>query len=589
MFGIDGYLVPIIGYLILYAVFYFAPLIYRVATGSVKQDTNELKRRIDIEVTKERRRHTSGGTSADDADAEAPEDAQDAEEADASTESDNEEPDTLRSRTLESSFSSPMVSQAVQQLKTRFPDGDYRTFDIEQLPAYGGYIERLSSARSMAGIFVLMGLLGTLWKLNEVVQDIGEAAGTDTMEATAFLDQMGLIMTNIGGAFLSTIWGLVLMVSFLIVTGLLDRWRQRHIDYLDETMQTNVVPGLVELQRIRAPNLSMGDLIEETSGLLTELNTSVEGLTTGMKDSLADLSGEINTMMQDFGSFQRQYAKLDEMALSIKKFVDQVEEVADAIKGAGHTLANPISEMNRDLNHTIREHMAMVGDAIDASQADRDALASSFKDVERNLQRTTAQLRDVARDSLEDAEAHRQRIEGLLEGQQEEFHDTIRARQEEEHELLRSQQSQHTEELERIRGLVSDQQDHISETIQTHQQRELQFLEKQQERHAQILEEEMDRIVAMSTTMQDQLQAVAEALESANNVELSRLLETLDRQLSRTTSTLDESATTLAGSAEDLRKAARRMKRHKGPVTLFDATRRSVYRARDYLQKNGGS
>lgn len=549
MFGIEGYLLFVVGYLLFYAVAYFAPLIYRVATGSVKQDTRELKRRIDIEVTKERRRYTSGGTSADDAEAEASEDAQDAEEADASTESKKEEPDTLRSRTLESSFSSPMVSQAVQQLKTRFPDGDYRTFDIEQLPAYGTYTERLSSAQSMAGIFVLMGLLGTLLKLNDVVQDIGEAAGADAMEATAFLDQMGLIMTNIGGAFLSTIWGLVLMVTFLVLIGIVDRFRQRHIDRLDETVQTDVVPGLVELQRIRAPNLSMGDLIEETSGLLTELNTSVEGLTTGMKDSLADLSGEINTMMQDFGSFQRQYAKLDEMALSIKKFVDQVEEVTDAIKGAGHTLANPISEMNRDLNHTIREHMAMVGDAIDASQADRDALASSFKDVERNLQRTTAQLRDVARDSLEDAEAHRQRIEGLLEGQQEEFHDTIRA----------------------------------------HQERELKFLKEQQARHTQILEEELDRIGAMSTTMQDQLQAVAEALESANNTELSRLLEKLDRQLNRTTSTLDESATTLAGSAEDLRKAAQRMRRHKGPVTLFDATRRSVYKARDYLQKNGGS
>lgn len=557
MFGIEGYLLFVVGYLLFYVVAYFAPLIYRVASGSVKTDTNELKRRIDIEVTKERRRHTGGTDTAraDDADVAEGLDpsAEPAEETDADEEavaaSEKEDPDTLRSRTLESSFSAPMVAQAVQQLKTRFPDGDYRTFDIDQLPAYGTYTERLSSAQSMAGIFVLMGLLGTLLKLNEVVKDIGAAAGTETMEAAVFLDQMGSIMNNIGGAFLSTIWGLVLMVIFLVLIGAVDRFRQRHIDRLDEVVQTAVVPGLVELQRMRAPNLSMGDLIEETSGLLTELNTSVEGLTTGMQASLAGLGDKINTMMQDFGSFQRQYAKLDDMALSIRKFVDQAEEVTDAIKGAGHALANPISEMNRDLNHTIREHMAMVGDAIDASQADRDALASSFKDVERNLQRTTAQLRDVARDSLEDAETHRQRIEGLLEGQQ----------------------------------------DTIAETLQAHQERELTFLKEQQTRHTQMLEEELDRIVAMSTTMQDQLQAVAEALESANNTELSRLLEKLDDQLNRTTSTLDESATTLAGSAEDLREAAQRMRRHKGPVTLFDATRRGVYKARDYLQKNGSS
>ena len=542
MFGIEGYLLPVVIYFFIYVLAYFAPVIHRVATGSVKRDTTDLKERIETEVSKEKQRQTVDAVPAEEAPDVAPDDETD-------TEEDNE-PDTLRSRTLESSFSSPMVSQAVQQLKTRFPHGDFRTFDIEQLPAYGSYIERLSSARSMAGIFVLMGLLGTLWKLNEVVQDIGEAAGADAMEAAVFLDQMGLIMTNIGGAFLSTIWGLVLMVLFLIVIGLLDRLRQRHIDQLDETMQTDVVPGLVELQQMRAPNLSMGDLIEETSGLLTELNTSVEGLTTGMKASLADLSSEINTMMQDFGSFQRQYAKLDEMALSIKKFVDQVEEVTHAIEGAGHTLANPISQMNRDLNHTIREHMAMVGDAIDASQADRDALASSFKEVERNLQRTTAQLRDVARDSLQDAEAHRERIESVLKGQQE----------------------------------------NLAETIHTHQKRELEFLQKQQDQHAQVLDNELERIETMSASVQEELQAVAEALESANSTELARLLEKLDNRLDRTTNTLNSSARNLSGSAEQLHEVAKRLKlQEKGPVTLFDATRRGVDRARDYLEKNGFS
>ena len=541
MLGIELYIILLGGYLVLYASLYLSALTPYVANKSLKNETANLKKRIEIEVSKERQRQTAGAIPADEAIDETSADDADIEE--------EKQPDTLRSRTLESSFSSPMVTQAVQQLKTRFPHGDFRAFDIEQLPAYGSYIERLSSARSMAGIFVLVGLLGTLLKLDDVVQDIGEAAGADAMEATAFLDQMGLIMTNIGGAFLSTIWGLVLMVFFLIVIGIVDRVRQRRIDQLDETMQTDVVPGLVELQQMRAPNLSMGDLIEETSGLLTELNTSVEGLTTGMKASLADLSSEINTMMQDFGSFQRQYAKLDEMALSIKKFVDQVEEVTHAIEGAGHTLANPISEMNRDLNHTIREHMAMVGDAIDASQADRDALASSFKDVERNLQRTTAQLRDVARDSLQDAEAHRERIESVLKGQQE----------------------------------------NLAETIHTHQKRELQFLQKQQDKHAETLDEELRRIESMSALVQEELQAVAEALESANSTELARLLEKLDSRLDRTTNTLNSSARNLSGSAEQLHEAAKRMKRHKGPVTLFDATRRGVYKARDYLQKNGGS
>ena len=526
MLGLELYLWPIVGYVFLYALVYFGPFLWTVSTSNLGNDIEELSRRIKIEVQKEQERQTADSQEVPVEDPD--EKAEATGEVDEESETDETEEDagpterSFLSRTLETSYSSSIVAQAVKQLRTKYPHGNFRNFELERMPAYATYDERLTAARNMAGLFVLFGLLGTMIKLNQIVSQIGEAAGTGEMGATQFLDNMGAIMANIGGAFDSSIWGLALMILALVVIGLLDRLMQWRLDRLDHTIQSTLIPGLADLQRMRAPNLSMGDLIDETSGLLTELNDSVEGMTAGMNESLGELSDEINKMMQDFGSFQNQYAQLNDLINNLKAYTENVEDVTAAIEGAGHTLANPISEMNRDLNNAIREHMGMVGEAIQASEANRDELASEFKQLERDLKRLTGQLRDIARDTLEQVEQH-------------------------QHELG-------------------------------------QTIEKQRRANAERIEEELERLEAQSESVQEELRATTEALKAANSQELTEVLDALDDRLSESSGSLSSSAGQLTSSAQDISESADRLRqatqgletRKTGPVTLFDWVRRTV-------------
>jgi NTP pyrophosphatase (non-canonical NTP hydrolase) len=530
MLGIELYLWPIVAYVFLYAIVYLAPFLWTVFTSTLGSDIHELSRRIEMEVETEKKRHTAGpdGTSAaasdaDEVDEEPPEDASPdagvAPEAEADRAPSKEE---FRSRTLETTYASPIVAQAVKQLRTKYPHGDFRTFEMERMPAYARYDERLTAARNMAGLFVLFGLLGTMIKLNQIVSQIGAAAGAGQMGATQFLDNMGSIMSNIGGAFDSSIWGLALMVLALVAIGLLDRWMQRRLDRLDHVIQGTLIPGLSDLQLMRIPTLSIGDLIDETSGLLTNLNSSVEGMTAGINESIGELSDEINKMMQDFGSFQNQYAQLNDLINNLKAYTENVEDVTAAIEGAGHTLANPISEMNRDLNNTIREHMGVVGEAIQASEANRDALVNEFQRLEGDLNHLTTQLRDIATDTLEHVEQH---------------------------------------------------QRELGQTIESHQ-----------EAQAAAIEDELERLQAQSASIQDELRATAEALEAANSQELTELLDALDDRLADSAGGLSSSAGQLTGSAQRIAESADRLHRatqgletrKAGPVTLFDWVRRTV-------------
>jgi ABC-type transporter Mla subunit MlaD len=560
MLDLPFYLYPIIGYLIVYGVVYLGPLIWRIATNSMGSDTEELKRRINLEVEKEKERQTrdahgnavAADSSLEDNDASTGDDDSSDDSAtptwavvgDSSAEEDEpeggeektpageteEKPESeeqFLSRTLETSYKSTLVQQAVRQLRTKYPHGDFRQFEIERLPAYASYDERLTAARNMAGLFVLFGLLGTMIKLNEIVQKIGAAAGEQEMAATQFLDNMGLIMGDIGGAFDSSIYGLAIMVVALVAIGLGDRLMQSRLDTLDRAIQGTLIPGLSRLQLMKAPNLSIGDLIDETSSLLTDLNHSVEGLSEGMNDSLSDLSDEINAMMQDFGSFQKQYAQLNDLMKSLKEYTQNVEDVTDAIEAAGHELANPIDQMNRDLNHAIREHMGMVGDAISASEANRDELAREFQQLERDLKRLTGQLRDIARDTLEQVETNQEQLEGTLQAQQ--------------------------------------------------------------KRNQAAIENEIERLEAQSKTIQEELRATAEALEAANSQELTEVLDALEERLADSSGELAQSAGKLTGSAEEIADSADQLRRvtrglqkqEKGPLTLFDWMRRTVEDARN--------
>jgi len=407
-------------------------------------------------------------------------------------------------------------------------------------------------------------------QINQIVQQIGDAAGKGKgaeIEASQFLNDMGNIMSNISGAFDSSIWGLALMVTFLVVIGLVDRLMQRRLNELDRTIQNTVIPGLSELQLMRAPNLSIGDLIDETSTLLTDLNQSVEGMTAGMTDSLSELSEEINKMMQDFGSFQNQYAQLNDLINNLKDYTQNVEDVTAAIESAGHTLANPISDMNRDLNNTIRDHMSLVGDAIEASDANREALANEFQNMEQDLKRLTTELRDIARDTLEQVDQHQQHLEDTLEKQHEARAATIE------------------KELDRLKG----QSETIQQELQSMSEGLRDTLAEQQRTHVDTLEAEIERLEAQSDAVQDELQAVAEALESADSQELSRVLDALEERLDESARSLSSSAGQLTSSAQEISESADRLERatkgietkQKGPVTFFDWVRRTVEKSRN--------
>ncbi|WP_040605768.1 MotA/TolQ/ExbB proton channel family protein [Salisaeta longa] len=539
MLGIPWYLVPIVGYLLLYAGLYFGPLLWRVTISAPGDAVETLERRIQKEVRKEKKRRAApNGTTKEEAgmasdespgdeslNEEAPNEEASYAEGRAFSEADDDRPPSakddptersLLSRTLESSFSSRIVQQAVEQLRTKYPHADFRRFELERLPAYAAYDERLTAARNMAGLFVLFGLLGTMIKLNSIVRQIGASAAKNQVAADVFLSDMGNIMADIGGAFDSSIWGLAAMILFLVAIGVLDRWMQKTFDTLDRTIQLEVVPGLSKLQLMQAPNLSIGDLIDETSGLLNKLNHSVEGMTEGMNASLGELATEINKMMQDFGSFQNQYAQLNDLITYLKEYTESVDNATSAIKGASHTLANPISQMNHDLNETIREHMGVVGESITASANDRDALIKSFRAVENDLKRQTEEIRTLARASFD-------------------------------------------------------------------------AMEGQQSRNEEILEKEIELLAEQSDAVQAELRAVAEALQMANSEQLAEIIAQLKERVDASSDTLassagalSSSATDISQSAQELRRASNGMKISKtSPNSAFEWIYRAVQEARN--------
>lgn len=567
MFGIPGYLVPVFIYAFIYVGLYLVPFFWRL-WGKVRTDTIALSKRAEREVKTERKRQTGV--------------------ADTVEEADFDDVGLMRSTTLESDFASDLVNQAVQQLKTKFPQGAFTQFEIERLPAYSAYQERVSSARSMAGIFVLMGLLGTLWKLNQVVEQIGGAAAAGEMEASAFLDRMGLIMQDTGGAFLSTIYGLGLMVLAIIVVGLFDRWRQGQVDKLDETMQTEVVPALVRIKEMRDPTRSVADEIEKTSTMLSDLGSAVRDVKTGMTDSLEGLSDEINHMLQEFGAFSTQYARLDDLSKRIREYTEAVDDVTRSIEGAGRTLTNPINKMNHELNHTIREHMGVVGDSIEQSASDRAAIAQTVQQLQQDLQRTVAELRDVTTSSLDQVEAHRKQMDATLQQQQDAVMEAMqstlemsKAHREEVDETLLKQQTKLMEAIELHRDATNG-------FLKDYRQAVRQTLEKQHEMHQEAVREELDRLDAQHDTITTELKAVAEALEAANSEALAETLDRLDHKLKNTTGKLSGSASDLSKSAKQLRQVSKSLElQEKGPLTAFDWARRNVQLRKWMKQING--
>lgn len=272
-------------------------------------------------------------------------------------------------RALVSRYPSPIVQDAVDRVRVQYPGGAYQRVDIDQLPTYLVYAERMGTARTMAGLFVLLGLVLTMTKLNGVVGQIARATEASATQAQ-FIDLMADIMGNISGAFVASIWGLWLMLVALAILAIIDFFVQRSVADIDRAFAGHVVPELAALHQSLSPELSLGDLLARTGTSLGSLNTTVDGLTVGMADSLSKLGVQIREMLQDFGRFERHYVQLDGLLHSIGKAGEDLQKVTGGLEGATRRLAEPLDDFNQNVGkhlELVRTHLETVGDATAAN------------------------------------------------------------------------------------------------------------------------------------------------------------------------------------------------------------------------------
>lgn len=314
---------------------------------------------------------------------------------------------------LTGSYGDPMVADAVEQLRSQFPRADAQRFELGLLPSVAAYQERVSAARTMAGIFVLVGLLGTMFRLNGVVGVISTLTDSPEMAPDAFMQRMGDLMSGIGGAFDHSIRGVLLMIAALIVVSLIDSSVQKRISALDAIMAREVVPGLAEIQNRYLPELSLADVVRATGRQLQTLDRTVAGLTTGMKSALSDLATRIQEMLQEFGTVQQHYVTLNSWVAKLEDASTTLARTTGELDRAAVRLGQPIDEMNS----TLREHLQAQAALRDTEYLERllaevkAAVVQSRRGPEAALQTLT----DSARDSLaESAAASRQQTAAAL-------------------------------------------------------------------------------------------------------------------------------------------------------------------------------
>jgi hypothetical protein len=310
---------------------------------------------------------------------------------------------------LRLSFESPLVRDAVAQLRASYPGGAYQRVEVETLPAYAVYAERAAAARNMAGLFVLIGLLLTMVRLNGVVGRIGGAAGAAAMNSADFLDAMSAIMTGIGGAFDSSIWGLGLMVASLLVVGVIDLAARRRVDDVDEALTREIVPALADLHERLMPNLTLADLMAETGAHLRTLSRTVRGLTHGLDHSLAGLGERIAEMLADFRSFQEQYVRLNDLLALLKDASANLSRTTKGLEGASTRLTQPLDEFNR----TVLAHLETVADAV----AGNRELAEEMAAVRAHTDDVVGQLKALTQARLAEAGERHEASLAALEAQ----------------------------------------------------------------------------------------------------------------------------------------------------------------------------
>jgi hypothetical protein len=326
-------------------------------------------------------------------------------------------------QSLRASYSHPLVQQGVQQIAAQFPQSQYQRFDLALLPSFGEYAEKLSAARSMAGVFVLLGLLGTMIKLNGVVDRISEFTRSQEMESSAFLAQMGRLMQEIGGAFMNSIWGVVLMVAMLLVISHINAGVQHRLSKLETVMSQTVVPALAEIHNRHLPEFTLADILRTTGDQLGALNKTVVGLTTGMDQALSGLGKRIGEMLQQFGSYQKQYKLLNDWVATLDGASVEMKKMATELNHAAARVGQPIDQMNAVLQEHLKaqaqfqstgyiEHLLTeVKAALETSRQEQEANSSRVLQVsDEALGRAVA----AAERQTAAAEAQRKAVEQEL-------------------------------------------------------------------------------------------------------------------------------------------------------------------------------
>lgn len=320
---------------------------------------------------------------------------------------------------LYTEYNNPFVHEVVDQLRARFPRADYHRFELDRLPTYNIYTERVAMARGMAGLFVLVGLLGTMIKLDGVVDAIRALTASAEMEPGVFLDRMGVLMQGISGAFDNSIYGVLLMVAALIGIGFINRVVQKRLDEVEGEVTGSIVPNLLRLHNRYMP-------IRGTQSQLDRLNVTVESLNQETLNSLGLLNGHVQDMgermsaiLAEFGSYQQYYATLNDWVKELKGVSTELNTASTGMKASSKVLAEPIDAMNI----TLQEHLKLqaqfkdssyieslltqireaVGEAVGTSNTQLDALTEQTEAVKGQMEATAEALRASGPKQLDDA------------------------------------------------------------------------------------------------------------------------------------------------------------------------------------------
>ena len=527
-----GFYVVLFGYaLALYLPFFLAPYLARVFGNNGRDDLDLLQ--VKLKAAQARSQSVQAvkpvvSTTPELSDSGRAEDEEGAGDAVAAA------PDalTLVSQALQADHTNELVRESAQHIRTQYPTGSYQQYDLTLLPSYNLYSERLSTARALAGVFVLLGLGMTMLRLNGVVGKISTmAASNAAMASEDFIQQMGLMLRGIGGAFSASIAGLFLMVGALVLIAILDRLKQREFSHIERSITQDLIPMLYSIQQRELPAVTMPELLRVTTGQLGSLNEAVEksvvAMTGEIGGALSSLEAQLTTTFQRFGTYEDRYAKLDSVAEQIGQAGRKLATTIDRMQSSTHKYADFQDTLGSLLN-TTRESYTHLG----------GQLKSSFSELANQTAALQVSLDDVLRS-----------LQNQMQVQREENLDFQQA--------LRQQM---TEGVDHARTQVDLVQAQVKEGLAGTQ--------------AQVQEGLMATQV-QAERVQQQLERVTAALERASNTRLQASLQ----QLNDITAHMESGSATLERALRQTQKT---------PPTLFAWTVQGLNRLRQRRGNGGG-